>query len=129
MNDENIDDKTLNKGRGAQHNPHNKFLQNRYEMEDEFKNYCQLENENVIPSRNEYIEIFPKTIVNKITSPDIGFVYSLNPYQGCEHGCVYCYARNTHEYYGYSAGEDFEKKILVKKNAAALLDKELQNKN
>ncbi len=129
MNDENIDGSKLKKGRGAQHNPHNKFLQNSYEMEDEFKNYCHLENENINPIRTEYLEIFPKTIVNKVTSPDIGFVYSLNPYQGCEHGCVYCYARNTHEYYGYSAGEDFERKILVKKNAAALLDKELQKKN
>src|SRR3546814_2134189 len=49
-------------------------------------------------------------------------MYSLNPYQGCEHGCVYCYARNTHQYWGYSAGLDFELKIIVKKNASQLLE-------
>src|SRR5690606_27322940 len=57
------------------------------------------------------------------TSPDVGMFYSMNPYQGCEHGCIYCYARNTHEYYGYSAGLDFERKIMVKKNAPELLRK------
>ena len=55
--------------------------------------------------------------------------YSANPYQGCEHGCIYCYARNSHEYWGYSAGLDFEKKILVKKNAPQLLEQKLQGKN
>jgi len=129
MSDENIDIEKLKKGRGAQHNPHNKFLKHSYEIEDEFKNYCQLENEDIESKRTEYLEIYPKTIINKVKSPDVGFVYSMNPYQGCEHGCVYCYARNTHEYYGYSAGEDFEKKILVKKDAPILLDKELTKKN
>jgi DNA repair photolyase len=62
-----------------------------------------------------------KTIVNKITSPDLGMTYSLNPYQGCEHGCTYCYARNTHENFGFDAGMDFENKIMVKENAPELL--------
>jgi DNA repair photolyase len=62
-----------------------------------------------------------KTILNRVTSPDIPFSYSLNPYQGCEHGCVYCYARNSHEYWGFSAGTDFESKIVIKKRAAELL--------
>src|SRR5690606_7326407 len=53
----------------------------------------------------------------------LSLMYSLNPYQGCEHGCIYCYARNTHEYWGFSAGLDFESKIIVKKNAPALLEK------
>lgn len=65
----------------------------------------------------------PKKIVNKVTSPDLGMMYSANPYQGCEHGCIYCYARNTHEYYGFSAGLDFESKIMVKKIAPQLLEK------
>src|SRR5690606_27795519 len=56
-------------------------------------------------------------------SPDLGMMYSMNPYQGCEHGCIYCYARNTHEYWGFSAGLDFESKIIVKENAPALLEK------
>ncbi len=53
----------------------------------------------------------------------------MNPYQGCEHGCIYCYARNTHQYWGYSAGLDFERKIIIKKNAALLLEREFENKN
>jgi DNA repair photolyase len=68
-----------------------------------------------------------KTIVNKVESPDVGMMYSMNPYQGCEHGCIYCYARNAHEYWGYSAGLDFERKIIVKKNAPELLRKFLMN--
>ena len=55
--------------------------------------------------------------------------YSLNPYQGCEHGCIYCYARNTHQYWGYSAGLDFERKILVKPDAPKLLEETLNKKN
>ena len=70
----------------------------------------------------------PKTMLNKVDSPDIGLCYSMNPYQGCEHGCVYCYARNTHTYWGYSAGVDFEQKILVKKDAAKVLDAEFRKK-
>ena len=54
--------------------------------------------------------------------------YSMNPYQGCEHGCIYCYARNTHEFWGYSAGLDFERKILFKKNAAHLLEQKIRSK-
>ncbi|MFT7590088.1 MAG: DNA repair photolyase, partial [Limisphaerales bacterium] len=72
---------------------------------------------------------FPKTIINRVESPDIGPTYSLNPYQGCEHGCIYCYARNTHTYWGYSAGLDFESKILVKESAPALLEAEFRKPN
>jgi len=72
------------------------------------------------------IEVFPKTITNEVKSSDVPFIYSLNPYQGCEHGCAYCYARPTHEYWGYGAGIDFESVILVKKNAPALLEAELR---
>jgi DNA repair photolyase len=79
--------------------------------------------------QTQYIEVYPKTILNKVDSPDIGMAYSMNPYQGCEHGCVYCYARNTHNYWGYSAGIDFEQKILVKKNSAQLLEQKIRHKN
>jgi DNA repair photolyase len=70
-----------------------------------------------------------KQIINKVSSTDIGSAYSMNPYQGCEHGCIYCYARNTHEYWGYNAGIDFEKKIIVKRNAAAILAKTFEKPN
>jgi DNA repair photolyase len=63
-------------------------------------------------------------ILSKNSSPDIPFTYGLNPYRGCEHGCVYCYARPTHEYLGFSAGLDFETKIMVKENAPDLLRKQ-----
>ena len=70
-----------------------------------------------------YIEQEGKALVNKVDSPDVNMFYSMNPYQGCEHGCIYCYARNSHEYWGYSAGKDFESNIIVKKNAPELLRK------
>ncbi len=62
-----------------------------------------------------------KAILAENDSPDVGFRFSLNPYRGCEHGCIYCYARPSHEYLGFSAGLDFERKLMVKPNAAALL--------
>ena len=68
--------------------------------------------------KTKYIPTHPKTILNRINNPDMGPEWSMNPYQGCEHGCVYCYARITHEYWGYNAGLDFEKNILYKYNAA-----------
>src|SRR5438046_969972 len=67
------------------------------------------------------------TIITRNTSPDVGFETSLNPYRGCEHGCIYCYARPTHEYLGFSAGLDFESKIMVKTNAPELLCAELES--
>ncbi|MBK9176661.1 MAG: PA0069 family radical SAM protein [Flavobacteriales bacterium] len=75
----------------------------------------------------KYLVEHPRTIVNRVESPDLPFVHSLNPYQGCEHGCAYCYARPTHEYWGYSAGLDFEQVIIVKRNAPELLEKQLRN--
>jgi DNA repair photolyase len=67
----------------------------------------------------------PKTIISRNTSPDIGFDRSINPYRGCEHGCIYCFARPTHAYHDLSPGLDFESKLFVKPNAAELLRKEL----
>jgi DNA repair photolyase len=70
-----------------------------------------------------------KSIMSKNDSPDLGFGVSINPYRGCEHGCIYCYARPTHEYLGFSAGLDFETKIMVKRNAAKLLEQEFSKKS
>ena len=69
----------------------------------------------------EYLPDTSRTIIAKNDSPDVGFEVSLNPYRGCEHGCIYCYARPTHEYLGFSAGLDFETKIMVKYDAPELL--------
>jgi DNA repair photolyase len=66
-----------------------------------------------------------KTIVARNQSPDVGFETSINPYRGCEHGCIYCFARPTHEYLGFSAGLDFESRIIVKSDAPRLLEAEL----
>ncbi len=88
------------KGRGAQLNVPNRFFELSHEMRDDFLEFCQKEDE--IPDKNktQYLEVFPKTIVNKVSSPDVGMLYSMNSYQGCEHGCIYCYARNSHEFWG-----------------------------
>lgn len=116
------------KGKGAQHKVTNRFECFSHEIRDDFKNFLHVENE-AIEHPTSFTEVFPKTIVNKVNSPDVGMQFSLNPYQGCEHGCVYCYARNSHEYWGYGAGLDFESKILVKKNAPELLEKKLKSKH
>lgn len=115
----------FDKGRGAQYNPKNKFLTNEYVQE----HAEAIDDWEAEKRTTEYIYDESRTIVNKVTSPDVGMMYSLNPYQGCEHGCIYCYARNSHEYWGYSAGVDFESRIVVKKNAPALLKKFFENKN
>jgi len=111
------------KGRGAQINTKNKFITNEVTKEH-IEAIDDWEESDV---KTQYIEVFPKSIVNKVDSPDVGMMYSMNPYQGCEHGCIYCYARNSFEYWGYSAGLDFESKILVKKNAPELLRKYLMH--
>lgn len=117
------------KGRGAQINVQNRFLNNEHTVDPEFLEFCEKEGEKPSADKTSFLEVFPKTIVNKVNSPDVGMFYSVNPYQGCEHGCVYCYARNSHEYWGYSAGMDFETKILVKKNAPQLLEAKILGKN
>jgi len=122
---------TYTKGRGSQLNPANRFLKNseRQIYVDDLP--TQEEREELLTEnpRTKYIEVFPKTILNKVDSPDLGMGWSMNPYQGCEHGCIYCYARGTHEYWGYSAGAEFEQNILVKKNAPELLEQTLKKKN
>lgn len=112
-------------GRGAQFNTKNRFQ--KHETTKEHIEAIDDWEERNVPT--VYLEQEAKSIVNKIDSPDTGMSYSMNPYAGCEHGCIYCYARNVHEYWGYSAGLDFERKIIVKKNAPQLLRKFLMNKN
>lgn len=126
MSDSSPTDPHYIQGRGAQINPPNPFDKTHYTHEGQIWH----DPEEMLALRaTSYIETHPKTIINKVESPDIPFSYSLNPYQGCEHGCVYCYARNTHTYWGYSAGIEFEQKILIKHNAPLLLSKQLASKN
>lgn len=100
------------KGQGAQRNVVNRFERYIFDPEEEDLDIV----------KTSFTQVFPKTIVNKVKSEDLPMEYSMNPYQGCEHGCSYCFARPTHEYWGYSAGVDFERKIMVKKNAPELLE-------
>ncbi|MBC6109523.1 PA0069 family radical SAM protein [Pedobacter fastidiosus] len=118
------DEKQYFKGRGAQVNPHNKFLKDVYvkEHDEGIDDWEETDHKTTFLFENS------KTIVNKVDSPDVGMAYSLNPYQGCEHGCTYCYARNSHQYWGYSAGIEFERKIIVKKDAPELFKKFLEKK-
>ena len=107
------------KGRGAQIKTGNRFLKAEY-VSDHVEG---LDEPMFSAPGTQVFHENPKKIVNKVTSPDLGMMYSMNPYQGCEHGCIYCYARNTHEYWGFNAGLDFESKIIVKKAAPSLLEK------
>jgi DNA repair photolyase len=116
---------SYHKGRGAQFNPHNRFAKNDYVKQHD-EGIDDWEDE---PQKTLFILAKSKSIVNKVDSPDVGMAYSLNPYQGCEHGCTYCYARNAHEYWGFSAGLDFERKIIVKTEAPELFKKFLEKKN
>lgn len=107
------------RGRGAVVNPPNRFVGVQLERDLDYDS-----SEEPDP-RTQFIEDHAVSIVTTNDSPDLGFEASLNPYRGCEHGCAYCYARPTHEYAGYSAGLDFETRILVKMRAGELLRREL----
>ncbi len=107
------------RGRGAHWNPPNRYETLHYDREDDPQDV-----EGPLP-RTLFLKDHSRTLITYNDSPDVGFSASINPYRGCEHGCIYCYARPTHEYLGFSAGLDFESKILVKEQAPELLRKEL----
>ncbi|MEX0966844.1 MAG: PA0069 family radical SAM protein [Bacteroidia bacterium] len=115
------------KGRGAQFNGKNKFLKHFQVPEKSAEYRAALDEWEVEKTETQFFKEHPKKIVNKVASPDVGAAFSINPYQGCEHGCIYCYARNSHQYWGYSAGLDFESKIIIKESAPELLVKHLEN--
>ncbi len=110
------------RGRGAASDPPNRFERLRYEPEP--PEAVGPDEERVLP-RTEFLRDPARSVISRNQSPDVGFDASLNPYRGCEHGCIYCYARPTHEYLGFSAGLDFETKILVKQDAPERLASEL----
>ncbi len=114
------------KGKGAQINVANRFSQQFVTTDDADGLDEELITEK--PKTEIYYES-PRKIISYNSSPDINMSASVNPYQGCEHGCVYCYARNSHEYWGFSSGLDFETKIIVKKNAPQLLEKTFLGQN
>src|SRR5262247_1397434 len=106
------------RGRGAASNPANRFETLSYHTSD------WDEPEDPAP-QTLFLKDETRTVINYNDSPDVGFSASINPYRGCEHGCIYCFARPNHEYLGFSAGLDFETKILVKEQAPELLRREL----
>ena len=108
-------------GRGAAGNPKNRFEKIEVEPEPRGSDAEEPGPETV------YLRDASRSIISQNDSPDLGFDISINPYRGCSHGCIYCYARPAHEYLGLSAGLDFESKILVKEDAPELLRKQLSS--
>jgi DNA repair photolyase len=116
------------RGRGASWSPANRFEKLHVDLTD-----LEVVDADFEPSARprrttQYFHDRTKSLITRNNSPDVGFETSLNPYRGCEHGCIYCYARPTHEYLGFSAGLDFESKIMVKTNAPQLLHAELESR-
>jgi DNA repair photolyase len=109
------------RGRGAASNPANRFERIEVEPDPETLETDALDGDAQPAPRTLYLKDTSRTVIARNDSPDVGFDRSVNPYRGCEHGCVYCYARPTHEYLGFSAGLDFETRILVKEDAPSLL--------
>lgn len=110
------------RGRGSTQNPPNRF-----QTLDVIPDTDLFDDEGVSSPHTIYLKDTSRSIITENNSPDVGFRFSINPYRGCEHGCAYCYARPTHEFLGFSAGLDFETKIVVKHDAPELLRKELSS--
>jgi DNA repair photolyase len=119
-----VHNKPTQRSRGAISNPANRFESLAYENDadgtDDFE---------PSPVRTEFYRDATQSVLTRNNSPDVSFDVSLNPYRGCEHGCVYCFARPTHEFLGFSSGLDFESRIVVKENAPELLRKELAKRS
>jgi DNA repair photolyase len=111
------------RGRGSASNPPNRFIPLHYAPDTD----CPPADAPAPSTR--FFRDATRTIIATNDSPDVGFTHSVNPYRGCEHGCAYCYARPFHEYLGFSAGLDFESKIMVKEDAPELLRRELAAKS
>jgi DNA repair photolyase len=117
------------RGRGTSINPPNRF--EKLHIEETVDIYDERDYENDAERKIEtvFFKDHSKSAISVNNSPDIPFDYSFNPYRGCEHGCVYCYARPTHEFLGFSSGIDFETKIMVKENGPDLLRKAFEKKS
>jgi DNA repair photolyase len=116
----------LRRGRGARSRESGRFEKEKRERMDDGWGNLEQEQENV---RTYLIPDKSKSVISRNNSPDIPFRQSINPYRGCEHGCIYCYARPSHTYLGFSAGLDFESRLMVKYDAAKVLEQEFRHKN
>jgi DNA repair photolyase len=112
------------RGRGAASNPPNRFEPITLDPDGDTLDAIDAEDRRPLP-QTQFFKDNSRTVICENDSPDVGFRFSINPYRGCEHGCIYCYARPTHEYLSLSSGVDFETKIFVKHDAPQLLRKEL----
>ncbi len=113
-------------GRGTEESPPNRFEELRFEPDPDLEPDPDAADRAPEPTR--YYRDASRSILAENSSPDVGFRWSVNPYRGCEHGCVYCYARPSHEYLGWSAGLDFERRLLIKMDAPQLLRRALTAK-
>src|SRR4051812_482765 len=107
----------ISHGRGANSNPVNRFDAMHVETDED-----AWIDDDPRPLKTQFLRDDSQSILATNSAEDLSFDYGLNPYRGCEHGCAYCYARTYHEYLGFSAGLDFESKIVVKQNAPELLE-------
>jgi DNA repair photolyase len=123
-NSEDRNEMPVRQGRATRYNTPNQFEPLHVIMDP-----GELDQEELRQVKTEFFYDSTKSILSRNDSPDIPFMYSINPYRGCEHGCIYCYARPSHEYLGFSAGLDFETKILVKPEAPRLLAEALQRQS
>lgn len=113
------------RGRGAQLNPPNRFEPVSLHVLPEAMEEVAIEHPDGVGVATRVLRDRSKSVINPVESPDLNFSWTLNPYRGCEHGCVYCYARPTHETFGLSCGLDFETRLFAKTDAPALLEREL----
>jgi DNA repair photolyase len=116
------------RGRGTGWNPANRFEGTYTQAEPESRTWVEEDDDLAPRPETEYIDENASSILVHNDSPDVNFDWGINPYRGCEHGCIYCYARPMHEYMGYSAGLDFETKIFVKRRAPQLLREALASR-
>lgn len=112
------------RGRGTRTNPPNRFERHHYVPIP-----IEIERSREDGPKTQLLRDRTRSIITRNQSPDLDVDFGINPYRGCEHGCAYCYARPTHEYLGFSAGLDFESRILVKENAEEMLRRELSRRS
>lgn len=117
------------KGRGAIANPANRFDRLDVSWDPEWLEHERAHGEKGWRAATEFYDDTTRGALSENNSPDLGFRWGLNPYRGCEHGCSYCYARPTHEYLGFSAGLDFETRIMVKRDAPRLLEERFRSRS